>query len=205
MLTRIVVAVALLLGAAQASAAQKEFRASRSETLSATVEKIDAQTRDVTLKGEDGALTTFKASKEVRNLEKVKVGDKVSVTLDQTLTLWILQPDQVAPELSVGADVYRAQPGEKPGGLMTADVSGVATVEAIAADKKSVTVKGPRGNSVKLAVADPKNLDGVAVGTRVGFAYSETLGVDVVAGKPAKAQKAPAAKEGEKKGEPKKK
>jgi Cu/Ag efflux protein CusF len=204
MLTRMVVAVALLLGAAQASAAQKEFHASRSETLAATVEKIDAQTREVTLKGEDGAETTFKAAKEVRNLDKVKVGDKVSVTLDQSLTLWILGADQAAPELSVGADVYRAQPGEKPGGLMTADVSGVATVEAIAANKKSVTLKGPRGNSVKLAVHDPKNLDGVAVGTRVGFAYSETLGVDVVAGKP-KAQKAPAAKEGEKKGEPKKK
>lgn len=205
MFTRIAVAVALVFAAAHASAAQKEFRASRTETLTATVQRIDAQTRELTLKGEDGAETTLKASSEVRNLDKVKAGDKVSVTLDQTLTLWILAQDQVAPELSVGADVYRAQPGEKPGGLMTADVSGVATVEKIAADKKSVTLKGPRGNLVKLAVQDPRNLDGVAVGTRVGFAYSETLGVDVVAGKaPAKAQKQPAAKPAEKKGEPKK-
>jgi len=194
MIIRIAAALALCLGAANASAAQKEFSASRTETLTAKVTKVDQATRMVTLVGEDGAETTFKAGDEVRNLKSLKAGDAVTVMLDQTLTLWLLAADQVAPELSVGSDVYRAAPGQKPGGMMTADLSGVATVEAIAADKKSVTVKGPRGNVVKLAVRDPKNLDGVAVGSRIGFAYSETLAIDVTAGKaPAKAPKAPAA------------
>jgi len=194
MIIRIAAALALCLGAANASAAQKEFSASRTETLTAKVTKVDQATRMVTLVGEDGAETTFKAGDEVRNLKSLKAGDAVTVMLDQTLTLWLLAADQVAPELSVGSDDYRAAPGQKPGGMMTADLSGVATVEAIAADQKSVTVKGPRGNVVKLAVRDPKNLDGVAVGSRIGFAYSETLAIDVTAGKaPAKAPKAPAA------------
>jgi hypothetical protein len=107
----------------------------------------------------------------------------VTATMNQSLTLWLLAADQPAPELSVGADVYRAPAGQKPGGTVAADLSGVATVEAIAPDKKSVTLKGPRGNLVKLDVRDPKNLDGVAVGTRVGFAYSETLAIDVTPGK----------------------
>jgi hypothetical protein len=79
--------------------------------------------------------------------------------------------------------VQRNEPGQQPGGVMTADVSGVAVVEKIDPDKKWVALKGPKGNVMKLAVADPANLDGVAVGTRVGFSYMEMLAVDVQPGK----------------------
>jgi Cu/Ag efflux protein CusF len=195
MMRRIAFALAACLVAASAWAAQREFSASRSETITAKVKKIDLKTREVTLVDDKAVETTFKAGEDVRNLDKVKVGDVVSTTLDQTLTLWILQEGQPAPELAVGADVYRAQKGQKPGGMMTTDLTGVATVESIAADKKSVTLKGPKGNLVKLAVRNPDNLEGVAVGTRVGFAYSESLAVSVAPGKapakaPAKSEKA---------------
>lgn len=185
MMTRTVLALALCLAAADASAGQKEFRASRTETITATVKKVDQKTRDVTLVGEDKSEITFKAGEDVKNLAQVKKGDAISVTLDQSLTLWILEKDQLAPELSVGADVYRAPPGAKPAGMMTADLSGVAEVVAIAADKSTVSLKGPKGNVVELAVKNPANLDGVVVGTRVGFAYSETLAI-AVTGKPEK-------------------
>jgi Cu/Ag efflux protein CusF len=186
------VVLALGLAAGGASADHKEFHAARSESITAKVKAVDAKTRQVTLVGEDGTETSFTASDQVRNLDKLKAGDKVTARLDQALTLWILGKDDPAPDLSVGSDVVRAKAGEKPGGMMTADVSGVATVEEIAADKKWVKLKGPRGNVVKLAVRDPKNLAGVAVGTRVGFAYSEALAVGV---KPAKGKKpAPSSK-----------
>jgi hypothetical protein len=186
MFTRTAVALALCLAAASASAGQKEFHASRTETLSAKVKSVDQQTRMVTLVGEDGSETTFKAGDEVKNLKQVKAGDTVTATMDQALTLWLLAADEPAPPLAVGADVVRASPGQTPGAMMTADLTGVATVEEIAKDKKWVALKGPRGNTVKLAVRDPKNLDGVAVGTRVGFVYSETLAVALKPGKPAK-------------------
>ncbi len=183
MMSRIAFALALCLGAAGASAGQREFSASRSEAIAAKVKAVDQQTRMVTLVGEDGVETSFKAGPEVRNLKQLKPGDKVTARMDQMLTLWILGADEAAPELTVASDVWRAAPGEKPAATMTNDVGGVATVEAIAADKKSVTLKGPRGNSVKLKVRDPRNLEGVAVGTRVGFSYSETLAVSVAPAK----------------------
>jgi len=189
-MTRNLVALGLCLAAAGASAApHKEFSVSRSQTLEAKVVKVDHEKREVTLVGEDGAETTFKAGEKVRNLPQLKAGDVVSVLLDQSLTLWLLADDEQAPELQVGADVYRAPKGAKPGGITTTDVSGVATVEAIAADKKSVTLKGPRGNFVKLDVRNPANLEGVKVGTKVGFAYSETVGVEVATPKKASAGK----------------
>jgi hypothetical protein len=200
MMTRNLAALGLCLAAATASAAgHKEFSLSRTQTIDAKVVKVDSQKREVTLKGDDGAETTFKVGDKVRNLAQVKKGDKVTVLLDQSLTLWLLGADEAAPELQVGADVYRAPKGEKPGGITTTDVSGVATVESIAADKKTVVLKGPRGNFVTLDVRNPANLEGVTVGTRVGFAYSETVGVDVSTPKKAKASKDAAKKDAPKK------
>jgi len=181
MYTRISVALALCLAATGPLAeAPKEFHASQTETVTAKVKKVDQKTRDVTLEGPDGDVT-FKAGDEVKNLKQLKKGDEVTATLSQSLTLRILAKDEVAPELAAGAGVVRAPPGQKPGGAATAEVRGVATVEAIAKDKSSVTLKGPRGNVVDLAVKDPKNLEGVAVGTRVAFAYVETLAISVAA------------------------
>lgn len=192
MTTRIAFALALCLGATTTFAAQREVSTSRSETLTAKVKKIDLKTREVTLVGEDAVETTFKAGDDVRNLDKLKVGDVVTTTLDQHLTLWLLKEGDPTPDLAVGSDVYRAQKGQKPGGMMTTDLTGIATVEEIAADKKFVTLKGPRGNLVKLAVRNPDNLEGVTVGTKVGFAYSETLAISVTK---APAKKAPAKSE----------
>ncbi len=186
---KIVVALGLCLAAAAWAAPHKEFSASRSQTLEAKVTKVDQQKREVTVVQEDGTEATFKAGEKVRNLAQLKAGDKISVMLDQSLTLWVLGPDEAAPELQVGADVYRAPKGAKPGGSTSTDVSGVATVESIAADKKSVTLKGPRGNFVSLDVRNPANLEGITVGTRIGFAYSETVAVDVMAPKKAPAKK----------------
>jgi hypothetical protein len=187
MTKKIAIALALCLGATLASAApRREVSASRSETVKAKVKSVDQKTRMVTVLAEDGSEVTFKAGDKVRNLKGVKVGDEITTTLYQTLTLWILGADEAAPELRLGADVYRAPAGEKPAGTIAADLQGVATVEEIAKDQKSVTLKGPRGNLVKLAVRNPKNLEGVTVGTRVGFAYSEELAIDVTTPKKAK-------------------
>jgi Cu/Ag efflux protein CusF len=181
MTSKIAVALVLSLAATGTMAEPpREFSASQAESVTAKVKKVDQKTREVTQEGPDGDVT-FKAGDEVKNLAQLKKGDEVSATLYQSLTLRILGKDEVAPELAAGTGVVRALPGQKPGGAATAEVRGVATVEAIAADKTSVTLKGPRGNSVELAVKNPQNLEGVAVGTRVAFAYTETLAVSVAA------------------------
>ena len=184
MLTRKLFALGLCLAATTAWAGtHKEVSASRSETMSAKVKSVDQATRMVTVVSQDGTETTFKAGDDVQNLAQVKAGDVITARLDQTLTLWVLDPNEPAPDLSVGADVVRAPKGKKPAGSINSDVAGVATVEKIAPDKSSVVLKGPKGNLVKLAVKDKANLEGITVGTRIGFAYSETLAVNVAAGK----------------------
>jgi Cu/Ag efflux protein CusF len=180
--SRIAFALSLCLAFTHAEATPREISATRSEAFRAKVKKVDQKTRMVTLVGEDGIETTFKAGEEVRNLKQLKAGDVVTSTLTQTLTLWVLGKDDPSPELAVGSAVYRAKPGEKPAAEMLSDVSGVATVEAIAADKSSITLKGPQGRIVQLAVRDPRNLEGIKVGARLGFVGSETIGASVTPG-----------------------
>src|SRR5689334_14147220 len=48
-------------------------------TRSATITKIDSATRDITLKRPDGTEVTIRAGDEVKNFDKLKVGDIVTL------------------------------------------------------------------------------------------------------------------------------
>ena len=55
--------------------------------VSATITAIDKATRDVTLKGQQGNLMTVTAGPEVKNFDKLKVGDQVDLQYIEALTL----------------------------------------------------------------------------------------------------------------------
>src|SRR6476646_3583509 len=55
----------------------------------ATVESINKDKREVTLKQADGSKTTIKVPEAVRNLDQVKVGDKLKVKYSEAIALGI--------------------------------------------------------------------------------------------------------------------
>ena len=63
------------------------FSASRTMTMGATVEAIDQETREVTLKGAEGNVVTITASPDVRNLAQVDVGDLVLAEVYEEVTI----------------------------------------------------------------------------------------------------------------------
>jgi len=58
---------------------------------SATVESLDVSQRVITFKLPDGSSTTCPAGPQVLNLDQVKVGDQVKVTLAEELTIYLLK------------------------------------------------------------------------------------------------------------------
>jgi hypothetical protein len=68
-----------------------------------------------------------------------------------------------------------AKPGKKEARAVT--VRG--TVEAVDKEKGTVTLKGPKGRTVTLAVRDPKKLEAVKVGDPVVARYYESLAIQV--------------------------
>jgi Cu/Ag efflux protein CusF len=60
--------------------------AARQRTVTVVIQAIDAKTPSVTVKTADGRVLTFRVE-DPKNLEKVKVGDKVDVTYTEALLL----------------------------------------------------------------------------------------------------------------------
>jgi hypothetical protein len=144
-----------------------------------TVTAIDKVKRTVTVKGPRGKTRTLAVSKEARNFDQVKVGDMVTLTYMEALTVSLEKAAGAKPGKSVTEELRRAEPGEKPGGQLTTQTTVVGTVTAIDAKTQMVTVRGPDGNEVDLKVQDPAKLKNVIKGDLVKATYTEALAISV--------------------------
>jgi Cu/Ag efflux protein CusF len=147
-------------------------------SVTAVVEAIDLDKREVTLKGPEGNVVTVTVGPEVRNLAQVKVGDTVTVQYHQALMLSLDKAGSGIRERTEGVSGARAAPGEKPGGAVTRTVEVVATIQAIDAEKRTVTLRGPK-RTVTVKVPEEVNLDNLKVGDTVRANYVQELAVVV--------------------------
>ena len=180
----VLAALALALSCATSKELPK-YTDTQTATATAVVQAIDLNTRQVTLKGEDGKLFTFVAGDEVRNLSQVRVGDTVKVTYTESIAIEVKRVDGGSPDITAAATAERAAPGEKPAGSVARTVTASAVIVAIDRSTNRVTLRGPSGNERVVQVQDPKNLENVQVGDMVYATYTQALGLSVepVAGK----------------------
>lgn len=149
--------------------------------IQATVTAIDKAKRTVTVKGPQGKTRTLTVGKEARNFDQVKVGDMITLTYMEALTIALEKAEGAKPGKSVTEELKRAAPGEKPGGQLTTQTTVVGTVTAIDAKTQMVTVRGPEGNEVDLKVEDPAKLKNVKAGDLVKATYTEAMAISVTA------------------------
>ena len=88
---------------------------SQTVTVTAVVEAINHETREVTLRGPEGDTTSFVASEEARNLDQVSVGDIVTAEYEQSLSIEVFDNDGSAPGAGAIAAAGRSEKGEMPG------------------------------------------------------------------------------------------
>ncbi len=144
-----------MLGASPAMAGahtQPGASASATTTRTATVTKIDAKDRWVTLKLADGTLVDVQAGPAVKNFAQIKVGDMVVATEQDTVTIEVVPAGQAAPNLTGGTAVVTAPAGTRPMGVMVDTIVITGAVTAIDYAKRTVTLLGPEGNSRTLEV-----------------------------------------------------
>ena len=144
----------------------------------ATVEKIDRNTREVTLKRGDGSLVTIVAGEEVRNFDQIKVGDTVETEIIEALAIAVEPASTRVRERREEVSGHRAQPGEKPGAKTTRTVEIVAEVRAIDQKARTAVVRGPN-QTVEVKVADDVDLSKVKVGDNVRLVYIESISIQV--------------------------
>ena len=145
------------------------------------VTKIDAATRTVTLKNNDGE-TSIVAGPEVKNFAEIKVGDHFDVVYELAVAIELVKVKNpgVTSE-QVTTSTATAPQGDKPGMITTNTVTATANVEAIDAAKNIVSLKGPQGNIFKVKVQNPDLMKDIAVNDQVKVVYTEAIAAVVSA------------------------
>src|ERR1700748_2969794 len=142
-----------------------------SETVTATVVKVDQKTREVTIKTKDGKEHSCIAGDNVKNLAQVKKGDIITAVYTEAIAYEVKKHGTTGVQTTTATAA--AKPGEKPAGAVAQQTTVTVTITAIDTKAPTVTFMGPRGNKETVKVRDPKNLVGVKVGDMVDITYSE--------------------------------
>ena len=187
-LRMVLTAVVLLVGLTSVTMAQQKESDDKSAkpgrvavdtvTLTGTVKAVDLDKKTATIEGSGGRVVTVDA-KNARNLDQVKVGDKVTLTYTREVAVTVRKTDQ-PPSVSEARTVELAPKGQKPGGMEVRTVELTGNVESVDPQKRTITLMGPAGN-VRTFQVDPsvKNLDQVKKGDQVVLRYTESAALSV--------------------------
>ncbi len=165
---------------ADLTAAPGKLGVSDTVKMTATVVLIDMSSRDLVLIDSQGKMHKVNVSDQVRNLDQVKVGDKVTAEYTEAISLQLKKRGTAnVPPASAEEAIIRSPKGMKPGGAVGRKVTAFATVVAVNPKKQFVTLRGPLGNEYDVQVLDPELLKAVNKGDEVEVVYTEALAISV--------------------------
>src|ERR1044071_8792162 len=149
MLTAVLLAGLVLAGAAnQALAAEHQHKPIGKADLvlvsvTAKVEAVDLDKREVTVKGPLGNVVTLNVDKRVKRLNEVKVGDEITADYYIAFAAELREPtaEEKANPLSVLSETGRAPLSDDPAGAEMQMIRAVTTVEGLDRPTQSHTVK----------------------------------------------------------------
>ncbi len=180
LLSLLIVLLEMLSIAAESKAQERPSGVKVEATsITATVTEINYKYRTVVLKGPKGDLVEMQVGDEVRNLERVKVGDLVTIENSKSVALEVRKStgEPVAMETK---SVTRANTGEKPSGTLKTTGLMTVRVEDIDYKKREVTLKLADGNIMKIEVGPQvKRLEDVHKGDEVVVRYTTTVSISV--------------------------
>lgn len=164
---------------AQTQAQPTQVMAKRMST-SATVEKINAKDRELTVKDAKGAKFKVTVPAEVQGFDAIKKGDKVSLDYFSSVALSLTKSDAEPSAKSVSMAVRT--PGELPGGMVAQKVDETARIEKVDEANSTVTLKLPNGETDTIIVTDSElkgELGKLKKGDKIHATYAEAIAVSV--------------------------
>jgi hypothetical protein len=145
-------------------------------TITGTVEAIQADTRELTLKGPKGNYVTVTVPPEVKRFSEIKVGDTISATYYENLVLRVKRPGEKVED-SEQAALTRSS--GSPGATAAAQRTITATITEIDMAVPSITFSGPNNWKYSSKVVDKKALASVKVGDKVDITWTEAVLISV--------------------------
>jgi Cu/Ag efflux protein CusF len=131
----------------------------------------------VTLKNEEGEKVSVQVPQDMKNFDKLKVGDKVDIDYYESLAVAMMPPGS-KPSMSERTTKSR----EMGGGVAGREITASAEVISVDPAANKVTFKGPRGQIKTVTVHDPdmqKKLSSLKPGQVVQFTYTEAVAASI--------------------------
>jgi len=152
------------------------------QSIQGTVTAIVSETREITLIGSQGELTTITAGEEVERFAEIAVGDVVSFDLYTYMKAEFREPtaEEIAEPLVLVEEAGRATQDTAPAGAIGAMVKAVVTIEVLNRVFMQATVKGPGGNYLTIQMEDEELIQKLHIGQKVILTYAEAIAVSLV-------------------------
>ncbi len=151
---------------------------SNSYVVKATVQSINYKTRLATFKTENGLVISQKIAPDVKKIEAIKKGDTISVRYIESLAIEVRKPGE-AKQVAGSSDysyVDVNEAGKKPYKIKVNVKEVKAVVTAINYNKRTITLKGPDGNSVSFTVSEAaKRFKNIKKNDEVIVTYTESV------------------------------
>ncbi|KAB0495729.1 hypothetical protein [Pseudomonas vancouverensis] len=152
------------------------------DQVTTTVVSVDTDNRLVTLKGPQGNEFPVQLTEKAKNLDKLKVGDKVDVKVTSAVAVYLdTDVDSGLPGTVEKAGEVRAAPGsDNPAGEAYRQVKVQLKITHIDLKKHQVTFENPQGKSKTVDVKKPEvqaKLKDLKVGQSVFVTYTDVLQV----------------------------
>jgi len=147
--------------------------------ITATVMSVDREDRSITIKDPDGNIHEVELTDDVKNFAEISPGDKIVTEIYTGLLMTLAKPGEEFTD-KTASQVAVSEPGQPPQIVNVEMVETLAKISAINRETREVTVTGPRGKSVTLAV--PENIEGfekLKVGDNVNARYIEAFAIAV--------------------------
>ena len=157
-----------------AASAQNQA-ASNQITLRGKVEAVDTTARTVTIRGDQGNVVTLDVPQSVTRLDQVQVGDVVSVSYYDRVSIRPKPPGEAAVDRTE-PPVTTATPGALPGATVATQRVTTVTLTGWDPATRVVTFTGPSGASYQrrlLDTTDASVLAALKVGDRVDVTRTE--------------------------------
>ncbi|MBJ7252260.1 MAG: hypothetical protein JHC89_12885, partial [Acetobacteraceae bacterium] len=147
----------------------------------AAVDRVDARTRTIVVRGPDNKPQTLQVGPEVQNFAQIRRGDRIRLFFEEAVAVRMAPPgSRLEPEPVVGA--ARAEPGARPaGGVMVATRAEVR-ITAVDTANNMVSFVGPSRVERTVAVRTPEMrefLRTLKPGDRVDVAIAEAVAIRV--------------------------
>jgi hypothetical protein len=172
--------IVALVATAAALGAQSKTITGDTKIVTATVESIEASSREVTVKKADGTYDVFYVPAGIKRFDTLKIGDKVTAKYYENMVVSVKKPGEKDVDKDSGGTV-RAK--DAAAGTTSHQRTITATISAIDQKVPSITFTGPNGWKYSTRVEDTAALAKVKVGDKVDITWTEALIVSLDEGK----------------------